>query len=102
VCGTETARNVLNLCAKHAAIELTGEADKALVRQHLEKHAFRAAELQIAGAERAALKGDTRPAEWLLLHTRTVEPVKTAGDVGGGITINLGVILPHCGEVPSE
>ena len=100
ICGRATNRTQLNLCAEHAGIELEAQADKARVRAFLDRHAHRAAELVVEGAERAAQKGDTRPAEWLLLHTRTIEPIKTATDAGGGITINLGVILPHCGEAP--
>lgn len=102
VCGEATDRTQLNLCATHAGMELAGEADKANVRRYLERHAHRAGELLVEGAERAAMKGDTRPAEWILLHTRTIEPIKTKVDVEGGITINLGVVLPHCGAEPSE
>jgi hypothetical protein len=101
VCGRATLREQLNLCAEHAHVQLAADEDKALVRKFLEKHQHRAAELWVEGAERAAMKGDTGPAERILLHTKVIEPVKQNVDLGSGITINLGVVLPHCGEPPA-
>lgn len=100
VCGAATERSQLNLCALHASVQLAADENKASVQRYLEKHAHRAAELWVEGAERAAVKGDTGPAERLLLHTKMIEPVRQNVDLGSGITINLGVVLPHCGELP--
>lgn len=69
-------------------------------RQVLDKHAETFAQHLITAAEVAARKGDSKPAEWGLLHTRTVEPVfmggggKAAGaHEGQGIRVLIGVQL---------
>lgn len=97
VCGAAATRTT-GLCAAHAHVALAVDEEKTLVKRYLEKHAYRAAELQVAGAEIAARKGDTRPAEWLLLHTRVVEPVRTQHEGGGGVVVNIGMVLPGCGQ----
>jgi hypothetical protein len=47
----------------------------------------------VAGSQIASKTGDTRAAQWALLHTRTVEPVseKQNSSVNTGTTINIGV-----------
>jgi hypothetical protein len=99
VCGDEASRES-SLCLVHAHAELDSAANKALVRTFLENKSFRAAELVAHAAEIAAAKGDSRPAEFILLHSRAVEPVRQVGEGGGagGIVINVGVVLPGCGQ----
>jgi hypothetical protein len=69
-------------------------------RQALDAHAEKLVEHLLTAAEVAARKGDSKPAEWGLLHTRTVEPVfmggggKAAGaHEGQGIRVLIGVQL---------
>lgn len=79
-----------------------GHIDRA--RQALVEYTEEIVHIYMEGARRAAKKGDTRPAEWLLLHTRTLEPVLTggaaskAGDNGSqGVRVIIGVQLTNGG-----
>jgi hypothetical protein len=92
VCGEET-RNKTSLCLTHQRQVLSHKEEKAIVRDVLQRNAFRYAELHQHGAEIAAARGDTRPAEWGLLHTRMVEPLKQQSD-GGKVVVQIGMVLP--------
>jgi hypothetical protein len=95
VCGAETA-NKSGLCATHQRQVMTVKEEREIARQRIEGNAARYAELHVAGAEVAAARGDTRPAEWGLLHSRAVESVK--GETGAtGVVVQIGVVLPGCG-----
>ena len=48
------------------------------------------------GALKAAKKGDTRPCEWALLHTRAVTQLDK-GDTGPRISVQVGIALPGLG-----
>lgn len=93
VCG-EPADRESGLCASHAHVEMDVAANKARVNAFLGNAAFRAAELVKHAAEIAAAKGDSRPAEFILLHSKVVEPVRTGPEAPAGIVINVGVVLP--------
>ena len=71
-------------------------------KQYLKSEAFEAAKVLMAGARVAARKGDTRPAEWILLHTRSVEPVNKDGDIGPRVVVQVGVALPGLGSQPGS
>ena len=45
---------------------------------------------------KASKKGDTRPAEWALAHTRAVQPIEK-GDSGPRISVQVGIALPGLG-----
>lgn len=70
-------------------------------RLALEKHTEALVGHLMVAAERAALKGDSRPAEWGLLHSRALQPVLTGGaassgkgaDAHQGIRVIVGVQL---------
>lgn len=69
-------------------------------RLQLERHTETFVQHLLTAAENAAKKGDSRPAEWGLLHSRAVEPVLTGGGAsskGGaevpGIRVLVGVQL---------
>jgi uncharacterized Zn finger protein (UPF0148 family) len=95
VCGAETA-NKSGLCATHQRQVMTVKEEREIARERIERNAARYAEIHVAGSEIAAAKGDTRPAEWGLLHSRAVESVK--GESGAtGVVVQIGVVLPGCG-----
>lgn len=70
----------------------------------LEAHTEALVQILIEAARNAAKKGDSRPAEWALLHARAFEPVLTGGhasgkgDSAGGVKVIIGVQL---GQGPS-
>lgn len=100
VCGLELVRaydSRETLCATHRGAILNIKEEKAKAKELLEGNARRYAELHMDGAELAAARGDTRPAEWALLHTRTVESVKGQGEGAQGVIVQIGMILPGCG-----
>jgi len=79
------------------AITTTGSTTlqaKALLHQHAEEYA----RLHMKGARVAARRGDTRPADWALLHTRTVDPVSKEGESGSPrVVVQVGFALPGLG-----
>jgi hypothetical protein len=97
VCGQPATREGASLCALHMGITLDHAQQKAAVRAYLEGKAFRAAEDLVEASKNAAVKGNSGPAEFILLHTKMLEPVKGKVDGPGGVTINIGVVLPGCG-----
>ena len=54
------------------------------------------AELHFLGAMNAAQEGNTKPCEWLLEHTRVVQPIEK-GDSGPRISVQVGIALPGLG-----
>jgi hypothetical protein len=67
---------------------------KAIKRAHkkLLKNAPDYVDIHLAAARNAAERGDSKPAEWAILHTRTVEPIAEKGSSAtAGTTINIGV-----------
>lgn len=96
VCGEET-RNTTSLCLTHQRQVLSHKEERALVQDTLKSNAHRYAELHKHGAEIAAAKGDTRPAEWGLLHSRMVDPLKQQSE-GGKVVVNIGMVLPGLSE----
>lgn len=58
------------------------------------------AKMMVTGARIAARKGDTRPAEWILLHTKTVDPVnKESGSKVERVNVQIGLVLPGLGDI---
>lgn len=91
ICGVPVGSG--SLCPPHRGAVLNLKEERAAAKLALESNAHRYAQLHMAGAEVAAQRGDTRPAEWALLHTRTITPVKT--DTGpAGVVVHIGVVLP--------
>jgi hypothetical protein len=66
-----------------------GHVERA--RQALDAHAEAAVAHLMTAAEAAAKKGDSGPAQWILLHTRTVQPVLTGGAASGGKDAPAGI-----------
>lgn len=97
ICGEPATREGVSLCALHMGVTLDHAQQKAAVRAFLEGKAFRAAEDLVEASKNAAAKGSSAPAEFILLHTRMLEPVKGKVEGPGGVTINIGVVLPGCG-----
>lgn len=88
-------------CYRHTAIGLTADEIEARRREiatrleieRLESAYTSESNRQLAESN-AALKGDSRPAEWNLLHTGVVKPVAKETGGAGSITVQVGVILP--------
>jgi hypothetical protein len=97
VCG-ETTKNKTSLCLEHQRQILSLKEERLIVQDEIAKNGFRYAELHKTGAEIAALKGDTRPAEWGLLHGRMIQPLKTQDGGAGRVVVNIGMVLPGCGQ----
>ena len=80
-------------CAEHTSYGRTAGELKAMAAERVALGALKSARNRELGETVAALKGDTRPAEWNLTHgTKTIEPIKDAGPAG--IIVQVGVILP--------
>ena len=61
-------------------------------KERIERYAPFAARLVLKAAKAAALKGDSKPAEWLLTHSRAVEPVSPRSSSpreSTGVVINV-------------
>lgn len=100
ICGAETA-NPTSLCLTHQRNLVSIKEEQEYARAVIQRNAFRYAELHVQGAEIAAARGDTRPAEWGLLHGRAVEPVKGQDNNGPSVIVQIGVVLPGMGgELP--
>lgn len=81
-----------------------GHIERARLR--LEEHTETLVNHLLLAAEIAAKKGDSRPAEWALLHSRTVQPVLTGGgtsskDAPAGIRVIVGVNLGQSNSSPA-
>jgi ribosomal protein L37AE/L43A len=82
------------LCASCAAQTLDAKSIKAAAREYLSRKSLVYARLHEHGATVAAMKGDTRPAEWALLHSRTVDPIDTDTAAGPKVAVTVGFVLP--------
>lgn len=80
-------------CDVHTTVGRTADEIKQMAREKQSRSVLQSERNRQLGEHVAALKGDTRPAEWNLLHSRTVEPLKVDSSPGG-IVVNVGVILP--------
>lgn len=85
------------MCEKHSEYQYTTGEIRRAAKAHLERDAVKYAELHMQAAEVAAKRGRSRPMEWALLHTRTVEPVQKESN-GSGVVVNVGVVLPGLRE----
>jgi hypothetical protein len=82
-----------------------GHLDRA--RLLLQAHTEELVSILLEAARKAAKRGDSKPAEWALLHSRTLEPVLTGGaaarpngkDTDTGVKVIIGVQLST--QVPS-
>lgn len=98
----EVKRMEHEIAAMHKTTEAM-EATYATARQFLANKQFEYAQLHFEGAQVAAAKGDTRPAEWALTHVKAegqsvVEPpAKVAADTG--VKVFLGIKI---GGVPED
>lgn len=45
----------------------------------------------VVASENASKKGDSKPAEWALLHSRAIAPIAATSKEASGVTINVGV-----------
>lgn len=80
-----------------------GHLDRA--RLLLQQHTEELVGILIEAARKAAKRGDSKPAEWALLHSRTLEPVLTGGaaarpgakEVEQGVRVIIGVQLTSNG-----
>jgi hypothetical protein len=97
VCG-EPTKNKTGLCLPHQRQILSLKEERTLVQNTIAANGHRYAELHKVGAEIAALKGDTRPAEWGMLHGRVIAPLKTQDGNGSRVVVNIGMVLPGCGQ----
>ena len=80
-------------CSEHTTYGKTADEIKAMAREKQARSSLQSERNRQLGESIAALKGDTRPSEWNLLHTRTVEPLKS--DLGpSGVTVIVGTMLP--------
>ena len=80
-------------CSRHSLYRLTVAEKKRLAKVTLDEDQAKYARLHLIAAVNAAAKGDATPAQWALLHGKTVEPLEKKGDTG--ITVNVGVMLPN-------
>lgn len=83
-------------CSRHSGLRLTLAEKKNLARRIVEEDQAKYAQLHWRAAVIAAGKGDATPAQWALLHGKTVEPLEKKGD--SGVTVNVGVVLPGLRE----
>lgn len=81
-----------------AAIELNRDRLIAAKGQ-LERMAPYAVQQIRHAIKHAAAKGDSRPAEWVLLHSRAIAPVAVdRQSSSSGVTVNVGVALAGASE----
>jgi hypothetical protein len=59
------------------------------------------ADLHFQAATVAAARGDSRPAEWGLIHGRSIEPVNPK-DAGQQVVVQVGIALPGLGLTDSS
>lgn len=85
-------------CSKHSMYRRSIKAEQTRALQHFQRNSFAYARLHLKAAEIAAAGGDSKPAEWGLLHTRAVEPIAKPDGGGGGLVVNVGVVLPGLKE----
>ena len=103
LCGTEgcqrLARHSDGCCSLHSRFVSTPKSIVAEAGDHLLRNQVRYARLHYKGAKIAAAKGDTRPAEWALIHSRAVQPVeKTVSSTNVGVQVYVGALLPGLRE----
>ena len=79
--------------SKTAIYAILQEGARDIINENLSEYA----RMHRAGAEIAAAKGDTRPAEWALERTKVVEK-DTQSAVPTGFAVKIGVVLPGLGE----
>jgi hypothetical protein len=70
------------------------QLDRAQARLQARQVAY--TDLHFEAAAIAAARGDSRPAEWALLHGRSIEPVEKKGEAFG-VVVHVGAILPGLG-----
>ncbi len=78
--------------SRRSDLVLANVASVKRARKQLLKNMPTYADLHLVASKNAAQKGDAKPIEWAMLHTRTVEPIAEAkGSPASGTTINIGV-----------
>jgi hypothetical protein len=96
VCGDPVS--VGTMCPTHASLDLEHERMKQRALGILKGNVEKYATLHMEASERAALRGEGRPMEWALTHTRVVEPVAPPKEAASkGTKVTVGVLLPGCG-----
>jgi hypothetical protein len=91
---SEPADRESGYCARHDARRLATRADILnAAADAIERGALEYVAAHRQATRIAALKGDSKPAEWALLHTRVVKPVEKEA-AAAGLIVNVGVMLP--------
>lgn len=86
------------MCARHSGYRLTTKARQDAAREMVQRDAVRYAKLLRQGAERAAAKGDTEPAQWALIHGGAIKPVAEKSGPNVGVQVYVGTVLPGLRE----
>jgi hypothetical protein len=81
-------------CATHSGFRLTRAAVRKAAAEKLERDQLHYARLLRRGAEIAASKGDTEPAQWALIHGGSVKPVEKTAQTQVGVQVFVGAVLP--------
>lgn len=79
-------------CSVHTIVGKTVEEIRLMAKEKNARSMLQSERNRQVAEDVASLKGDAGPAQWNLERNKVVEPVK--GDGPGGITVQVGVILP--------
>jgi len=84
-------------CYRHSKFRPVRDDVVNDVNERLKEFAPEAADLVMEAARNGVAEGDHKAAAWILTHSGVVKPVgpaQSAPAAGGGLVVNVGIVLP--------